>query len=162
MDMPDIASLISPAVAAFLRKPHKLYIDGEWVAPASKKTLPVVNPATEEPLYEAAAANMWCDGFEPRPVLRGRDGVGFEDGLERFGRLGPIHLDVRAVLGQQLGRGLLGRRRQTLHALGDRVRKNGRSHESPPPALNWPRARTTIDRAVVHAGDPKPPTRNSW
>ena len=32
----------------------KFYIDGAWVAPASKKTLPVVNPATEEPLYEVA------------------------------------------------------------------------------------------------------------
>jgi aldehyde dehydrogenase (NAD+) len=32
----------------------KFYIDGAWVAPASMKTLPVVNPATEEPLYEVA------------------------------------------------------------------------------------------------------------
>ena len=32
----------------------KFYIDGAWQAPASKKTLPVVNPATEEVLYEVA------------------------------------------------------------------------------------------------------------
>ncbi len=32
----------------------KFYIDGKWQDPASKKTLPVVNPATEEALYEVA------------------------------------------------------------------------------------------------------------
>ena len=33
---------------------REFYIDGAWQAPASKKTLPVINPATEEPLYEIA------------------------------------------------------------------------------------------------------------
>ena len=32
----------------------EFYIDGAWQAPVSKKTLPVVNPATEETLYEIA------------------------------------------------------------------------------------------------------------
>ena len=32
----------------------KFYIDGAWQAPATKKTLPVVNPATEEAMYEVA------------------------------------------------------------------------------------------------------------
>jgi aldehyde dehydrogenase (NAD+) len=32
----------------------KFYIDGAWQDPASKKTLPVINPASEEPLYEIA------------------------------------------------------------------------------------------------------------
>ena len=32
----------------------QFYIDGAWVDPAAKKTLPVVNPATEEVLYEIA------------------------------------------------------------------------------------------------------------
>ncbi len=32
----------------------KFYIDGAWVDPVAKKTLPVVNPANEEPLYEIA------------------------------------------------------------------------------------------------------------
>ncbi len=32
----------------------KFYIDGVWTAPASAKTMPVVNPATEEALYEVA------------------------------------------------------------------------------------------------------------
>jgi aldehyde dehydrogenase (NAD+) len=32
----------------------KFYIDGAWQDPSSKKTLPVINPANEEPLYEIA------------------------------------------------------------------------------------------------------------
>ena len=32
----------------------KFYIDGAWAAPASAKTMPVVNPATEEAMYEIA------------------------------------------------------------------------------------------------------------
>ncbi len=32
----------------------KFYIDSEWVKPAVSKTMPVVNPATEEPMYEVA------------------------------------------------------------------------------------------------------------
>jgi len=32
----------------------KFYIDGAWTAPVSGKTMPVVNPATEEALYEVA------------------------------------------------------------------------------------------------------------
>ena len=32
----------------------KFYIDGAWQDPVSKKTRPVINPATEEPLYEIA------------------------------------------------------------------------------------------------------------
>jgi len=32
----------------------KFYIDGAWTAPASVKTVSVVNPATEEPMYEVA------------------------------------------------------------------------------------------------------------
>jgi aldehyde dehydrogenase (NAD+) len=32
----------------------KFYIDGAWAAPASAKTMPVVNPATEEAMYEVS------------------------------------------------------------------------------------------------------------
>jgi aldehyde dehydrogenase (NAD+) len=32
----------------------KFYIDGAWISPANGKTMPVVNPATEEVLYEVA------------------------------------------------------------------------------------------------------------
>jgi aldehyde dehydrogenase (NAD+) len=36
----------------------QFYIDGAWQDPASKKTLPVVNPATEEILYEVAIGSV--------------------------------------------------------------------------------------------------------
>jgi aldehyde dehydrogenase (NAD+) len=36
----------------------KFYIDGAWVAPAKGKTLPVVNPATEEAMYEVALGGV--------------------------------------------------------------------------------------------------------
>src|SRR3984957_6303738 len=32
----------------------QFYIDGAWVDPVVKKSIPVINPATEEPLYEIA------------------------------------------------------------------------------------------------------------
>ena len=32
----------------------KFYIDGAWVDPAVKKSTPVVNPATEEAMYDVA------------------------------------------------------------------------------------------------------------
>src|SRR5262249_18700742 len=34
----------------------QFYIDGAWVDPAVKKSTPVVNPATEEAMYEVALA----------------------------------------------------------------------------------------------------------
>ena len=36
----------------------KFYIDGAWQSPALKKTWPVVNPATEEVLYEIALGSQ--------------------------------------------------------------------------------------------------------
>src|SRR5829696_5929223 len=35
----------------------KFYIDGAWVDPAVMKTVPVVNPATEEPMYAVAVGS---------------------------------------------------------------------------------------------------------
>src|SRR6478752_5980835 len=35
----------------------KFYIDGAWVDPAVKKTVPVVNPATEEKMYDVAVGS---------------------------------------------------------------------------------------------------------
>ena len=36
----------------------KFYVDGAWQSPVSKKTWPVVNPATEEVLYEIALGSQ--------------------------------------------------------------------------------------------------------
>ena len=35
---------------------NKLFVDGGWVAPASGKTFPVINPATEEVIHQIPAA----------------------------------------------------------------------------------------------------------
>src|SRR5262245_40981637 len=35
----------------------QFYIDGAWVDPVVKKSIPVVNPATEETLYEVAVGS---------------------------------------------------------------------------------------------------------
>jgi Aldehyde dehydrogenase family len=35
----------------------KFYIDGAWVDPAVAKTVPVVNPATEEKMYDVAVGS---------------------------------------------------------------------------------------------------------
>jgi aldehyde dehydrogenase (NAD+) len=40
-----------------LNKKYKLFIDGKWVAPSSKKYFETINPATEEVLAEIAYAN---------------------------------------------------------------------------------------------------------
>jgi len=36
----------------------KFYIDGTWQTPASDRTRPVINPATEEALYEIALGSQ--------------------------------------------------------------------------------------------------------
>jgi phenylacetaldehyde dehydrogenase len=41
-------------VESFIRSPHKLLIDGDWVEAASGQTFESLNPATEEPLAEVA------------------------------------------------------------------------------------------------------------
>lgn len=43
--------------AAKIDKQYDLFIDGEWVKPASKKYFATINPATEEKLSEVADAN---------------------------------------------------------------------------------------------------------
>ena len=39
---------LSSAAAKFLKKEHRMLIDGKWVAARSGKTFPVEDPATEE------------------------------------------------------------------------------------------------------------------
>src|SRR5258707_9759880 len=46
---------IRPAIKRFpMVNRMQFYIDGAWVDPAVKKSTPVVNPATEEAMYEVA------------------------------------------------------------------------------------------------------------
>jgi phenylacetaldehyde dehydrogenase len=46
----------SPAVAAFLKREHRLLIGGEWVAPADGGSIAVFNPATGDQIASVAAA----------------------------------------------------------------------------------------------------------
>lgn len=48
------ATPVAPAVSAFLSKPHKLLIGGEWIAAASGKTFESTNPATGDTLAHVA------------------------------------------------------------------------------------------------------------
>jgi phenylacetaldehyde dehydrogenase len=49
---------VAPEVRQFIgNRTHRMLIDGKWVEAASGKTLTTYNPATEEPLAEAAAGD---------------------------------------------------------------------------------------------------------
>src|SRR5258708_4973494 len=54
--LPDVSVPLSrPAIKRFtMVNRMQFYIDGAWVDPAVKKSTPVVNPATEEAMYEVA------------------------------------------------------------------------------------------------------------
>src|SRR5436190_9984163 len=45
---------LSPAVRAFIEKPKRLYINGEWVEAASGKTFSSIDPASEQVICEIA------------------------------------------------------------------------------------------------------------
>jgi phenylacetaldehyde dehydrogenase len=47
----------STKVAAFLNREHRLLIDGEWVQPVNRGSIPVIDPATEERIATVAGAD---------------------------------------------------------------------------------------------------------
>ena len=49
-----VAESVEQLAGSFVRAPHKLLIDGEWVEAASGETFETINPATEEVLAEVA------------------------------------------------------------------------------------------------------------
>jgi phenylacetaldehyde dehydrogenase len=49
-----VAESVEQVADSFVRSPHKLMIDGEWVEAASGQTFETLNPATEEVLAEVA------------------------------------------------------------------------------------------------------------
>jgi phenylacetaldehyde dehydrogenase len=49
-----VAESVEQVADSFVRSPHKLLIDGEWVEAASGQTFETLNPATEEVLAEVA------------------------------------------------------------------------------------------------------------
>src|ERR1700684_574468 len=48
---------LSSAAASFLRKDHKLFIDGKWIAAKSGDTIAVEDPATEETIAHVPAGD---------------------------------------------------------------------------------------------------------
>jgi len=52
----DLRHQPSAKVAAFLSRSHKLLIDGQWLEPVARGTVPVYDPATEEQIATVAAA----------------------------------------------------------------------------------------------------------
>ncbi|WP_260958678.1 aldehyde dehydrogenase family protein [Pseudomonas citri] len=58
--MSDIALL--PQVEAFLRRPHALFIDGDYLASEGSQTLDVINPATGQVIAQVSDAT--CDDID--------------------------------------------------------------------------------------------------
>jgi phenylacetaldehyde dehydrogenase len=56
IDRPQNIALPQP-VRAFLKKQHKLLIDGKWVDAKSGKTFDVIDPATGEVITKVAAGD---------------------------------------------------------------------------------------------------------
>ena len=54
---------------SFVRSPHELLIDWEWVEAASGQTFETINPATEEVLAEVAHGQGSGSGHEPAHVM---------------------------------------------------------------------------------------------
>lgn len=50
--------MTAPDLSAVLKAPDRLFIGGEWTAPSSTSSFPVINPASEAPLYRVAAASV--------------------------------------------------------------------------------------------------------
>ena len=54
MDVSVNVGLLGAAASAFISRPHKLLIDGKWVAPQGGKTFPVFDPATGGQIAQVA------------------------------------------------------------------------------------------------------------
>jgi len=65
---------ITREVAQFLAQPHKLLIDGEWVAAASGHAFPVYNPATGEIIAQVAEGDTEDIDRAVRAARRAFDG----------------------------------------------------------------------------------------
>jgi aldehyde dehydrogenase (NAD+) len=88
----------------------KFYIDGEWTDPAQNKTLPVVNPATEEAMYEVAlgsaadverAAGSAQLAFESFSMTSRKDRIAL---LERIVKVyGERTKEIAAAISDEMG-----------------------------------------------------------
>ena len=80
-------------LTGFLNAPHKLFINGQWVAARSGKTFDVINPATGQVFAQAAA------GGASRYRCCGEGGAAaFESGpwrsMTASGRRAKLHVET--------------------------------------------------------------------
>ena len=88
----------------------RFYIDGKWVAPAGAKTMPVVNPATEEAMYDVAlgsAADVDKAVAAARAAFEGFASTAREERLSLLQRVIAIYAarmkDIGAAISDEMG-----------------------------------------------------------
>ncbi|MGO9482975.1 MAG: aldehyde dehydrogenase family protein [Rhodomicrobium sp.] len=88
----------------------KFYIDGAWTAPAVRKTMPVVNPATEEPMYEVAlgsAADVDKAVAAARRAFESYSTVSQEDRVALLQRIVEVYKsrmkEIAAAISDEMG-----------------------------------------------------------
>ncbi len=88
----------------------KFYIDGAWTAPAVSKTMPVVNPATEEPMYEVAlggAADVDKAVAAARRAFESYSTVSREDRVALLQRIVEVYKsrmkEIAAAISDEMG-----------------------------------------------------------
>src|SRR5689334_4955722 len=88
----------------------KFYIDGAWVDPAVMKTVPVVNPATEEPMYDVAVgskADVDKAVAAARKAFETFSVTTREERIELFGRIIDAYKkrskDIAAAISDEMG-----------------------------------------------------------
>jgi aldehyde dehydrogenase (NAD+) len=105
----------------------KFYIDGAWAAPAAgSKTLPVVNPATEEVMYEVAlggAADVDKAVAAARLAFESYSLFSREDRIALFGRIIEVYKgrmkEIAAAISDEMGAPLpMAERAQAASGLG--------------------------------------------
>ncbi len=104
----------------------KFYIDGAWTAPAVSKTMPVVNPATEEPMYEVAlgsAADVDKAVAAARRAFESYSTVSREDRVALLQRIVEVYKsrmkEIAAAISDEMGAPLpLAERAQAASGLG--------------------------------------------
>jgi aldehyde dehydrogenase (NAD+) len=104
----------------------KFYIDGAWTAPASVKTVSVVNPATEEPMYEVAlgsAADVDKAVAAARRAFESYSMSTREDRVALLGRIVEVYQrrmkEIAAAISDEMGAPLvLAERAQAASGLG--------------------------------------------
>jgi aldehyde dehydrogenase (NAD+) len=88
----------------------KFYIDGAWVDPAVLKTVPVVNPATEEPMYDVAVGSKADVDKAVAAARRAFETFSVttrEERIELFGRIIEAYKarakDIAAAISDEMG-----------------------------------------------------------